>query len=111
MGIVRQTHEGVITWANLKFWEISGISTGLKDQWKISRMIHVLKEDRKRATQVIHEAISLRTSKTHKFPQRHNNSPQDEMASTQIAGRRTGLDSHYIHWITHSGAGLRYGYQ
>jgi PAS domain S-box-containing protein len=68
VGIVRQTHDGHILWANSKFWEVSGMSNEPEDLWKMAGMEHIPPEERERAAQFYQEAISQQKTKTREIP-------------------------------------------
>lgn len=68
VGIARHSHEGLITWANSKFWEITGVSKKAEHLFRMSSFDTVPADVRQTAEQAFHEAASQQTTKTYEFP-------------------------------------------
>ncbi|RDW87909.1 hypothetical protein BP5796_03603 [Coleophoma crateriformis] len=56
--------DGLITWANSKFYEMTGMSKGPGEAYNLSVMAHVLEQDRARATESFHKSISEKIGQT-----------------------------------------------
>ncbi|RDW72853.1 hypothetical protein BP6252_06760 [Coleophoma cylindrospora] len=84
VGIYCIDSEGLITWANSKFYEMTGMSKRPEEAYNLSVMAHVLEQDRARATESFHKSISekieqtieLRLSQTWKPPGSSENQPR-----------------------------------
>lgn len=68
VGICRNSHEGLITWANSKFWEISGISNKPEDLYRMAGFDCVPADVRPIAEQAFFEAASEQTTVTQELP-------------------------------------------
>jgi PAS domain S-box-containing protein len=67
VGLFNQNMKGLITWANSRFYAITGISEKPEDAYSLLGMDFVLDEDKAGAIQVFEECISLQIAKTTEF--------------------------------------------
>lgn len=68
VGIARYTHEGLITWANSRFWEITGIPNIPEDLYKMSSFDCVPEDAKQSAANAFYEASSQQTTKIFEVP-------------------------------------------